>query len=217
MSDISIKRNPHFKENLEVIILKNDGSFDNVSVMNKCISGDGGSSNNLYRAMRNSINSQIFEFKKQNPNQCNSCASKDNLEVDHVSPGFIQLVDMFIKNTSITIPNTFDDNEYHSKVFKNRDQQFENDWNNFHFQNASLQFLCKKCHSKKPVTRIKEKFKFLQTAIKSQSETDIETVSEKNKDLEFKSEHNKDIIHHHLYDTENTDSPQQSKKRKIAK
>lgn len=47
MCDIKISRNPVFKQ-LEVVILKNDGSVDNVSVMNKCITGLGGNSDNLY-------------------------------------------------------------------------------------------------------------------------------------------------------------------------
>jgi 5-methylcytosine-specific restriction endonuclease McrA len=155
MCDIKISRNPVFKQ-LEVIILKNDGSVDNVSVMKKCITGLGGNSDNLYRAMRSSIEPQILQFKQITRHLCTSCGSNQNLEVDHKSPGFFQLVDVFSNETKLPIPTTFDDNEYHSKVFTKQDTLFKEKWNSFHLQNATLQFLCKNCHSKKPVATRKK-------------------------------------------------------------
>jgi hypothetical protein len=59
--DIKIDYNPIFRTNLEVSIIKEDGSIDDVSVMNNCITGK--PKDNLKIAMRVSIQPQIDEYK----------------------------------------------------------------------------------------------------------------------------------------------------------
>lgn len=158
MCDIMIRRKPGLKQQIVVYILKNDGSEDDVSVMNKCITGR---SDNLSSAMRNSIMPQILEFKQVTNHLCTSCRSNQNLEVDHKSPEFIELKERFLEETKLPIPNSFDDNLYHSKVFREQDASFKDDWNTYHLKNAVLQFLCKTCHNKKkPVVRRKKSRKF---------------------------------------------------------
>ena len=144
--DFKIKYNPKFKKQLDIIFVKENGDEDNVSIIKKCIMGK--KKNNLNIAMRNSICSQISDFRRKNIRKCVKCKSKKNLEVDHKYPQFNILCKNFLK-TQKYIPKNFIDNEFHSKIFKKEDINFENNWYNYHKSNCNLQYLCKKCHNLK--------------------------------------------------------------------
>ena len=52
----------------------------------------------------------------------------------------------FLKNRK-DIPNLFDDGEYNQAIFKKDDENFENEWKEYHKHHATLRFLCKKCNN----------------------------------------------------------------------
>jgi hypothetical protein len=155
MTDIMLKynyNNPFSKSYLEVHIIREDGTTEDVSVMKSCITGI--PKNNLYIAMRNSIIPQILDYKNNNILLCSKCGSSEKIEVDHHIIDFIELFESFLDSQQY-IPNKYDDNLYHSKVFKKEDSDFENNWINYHKNNAILQFLCKSCNNSKPKKHIK--------------------------------------------------------------
>ena len=145
LKDISIRYNPVFKNQLETIIIKDNGDEDDVSVLNKCITGK--PKDNLTIAMRNSILPQILEFRNNNSLICELCRSVKNIEVDHFEPQFIELKTAFLNNWNGTPPIYFKQNKCHSKIFINDDISFEKGWNEYHKKNARLRILCKKCNS----------------------------------------------------------------------
>lgn len=156
MKNIGIRKNKLFK-NLEVYIIKNDGSVDDVSVMRNCVSGK--KANNLSNAMRNSIYPQIKDFKDNIPElKCVDCGSIKNIHIDHDKPQFIDLQKKFIEYSGLDIPTQFDDNEWNGKIFRNIDNDFETKWNKYHKDNANLQPLCEKCNltKKKSETKFKK-------------------------------------------------------------
>ena len=152
MIDIKIQYNPVYKKQLEVIIIKQNGQQDDVSVFKNCITGK--PKDNLTIAMRNSIIPQIIKYKKDNLPICVKCGNTENIEVDHHTPQFVDLKDGYIKSVDEKIiPLEFKQNDSHSKIFENKDNKFEKDWCIYHEKNAKLRILCKKCNS----TRSKSK------------------------------------------------------------
>jgi hypothetical protein len=144
MIDIKIRKNPRYHQ-LELYIEKDDCYCIDISY-NVCISGKG--SNNLKKAMRNCIESQIEEFKQNNTGNCELCNSKIKIEVDHHSDltPFKKLYCDFMDINKLSIPDEFDELESHSSSFKDKDKDFSNSWFNYHKQNVIFRFLCKKCN-----------------------------------------------------------------------
>ena len=81
--DIKIQYNPTFKNQLEVIIIKENGEEDDISVFDNCIRGK--PKDNLTIAMRNGILSQILQFKYNSELICNieKCRSTKKIVVDN--------------------------------------------------------------------------------------------------------------------------------------
>lgn len=156
MKNIGIRKNKLFNKHLEVFIIKDDNSVLDVSVMNKCISGK--KANDLSIAMRNSISPQIKDFKDNlRELKCVKCGSIENIQIDHDTPQFIDLQKNFIESSGLHTPKKFDNNYWNSKIFKEIDIDFENEWIKYHKENAKLQPLCEKCNSTK--SKSKSKFK----------------------------------------------------------
>jgi len=154
LTDIKISNNPAYKTQLEAIIIKNNGDEDNVSVLNNCITGK--PKDNLTIAMRNSIYPQIEEFKINSIMECVLCSDTKNIHIDHYEPQFVDLKTEFLNNWEELLPNTFEQNKSHSKIFTNIDNYFEQKWIEFHRTNAILRVLCKKCNlSRKKSRRFK--------------------------------------------------------------
>ena len=80
LKDIKIRNNKKFKKQLEVYIEKENGDITDISVLNKCIYGSSGI-NNLNKAMRNSIEPQLKNFRKESNYICVLCGEKKDLEV----------------------------------------------------------------------------------------------------------------------------------------
>ncbi len=111
-------------------------------------------------AMRSSVDEQIFQFKKNNPEKCVLCTNTDKLHVDHIIH-FDEIALNFInimENENINIPNTFGDtnDETHRRCFLEIDNNFKNKWIDYHYKNATLRMLCQTCN----LTRTKTKHKF---------------------------------------------------------
>jgi hypothetical protein len=144
LKDIKIRYNPVWKTQLEVIIIKNNGEEDDVSVLNNCISGK--PKDNLAIAMRNSVYPQIKNFKDNSILKCVLCSDTKCIHIDHHDPQFIDLKTEFLSIWERPIPSTFEQNDSHSKIFANTDNKFEKSWIEFHRTNAILRVLCKKCN-----------------------------------------------------------------------
>lgn len=147
LKDIYIRYNPVFKKNLEVMILKDNGKTDNVSVLKRCITGQ--KKDNLTIAMRNSIIPQILEFRNNNILICNICNNKENCEIDHEEPKFYELKNNFLKKCNKKnkkIPDNFTENNFNSVIFLDEDEKFKKRWNKYHKKKAKLRVLCKKCN-----------------------------------------------------------------------
>jgi hypothetical protein len=100
----------------------------------------------LNSALRHSINDQIQEFKENKELKCATCGDTDKCEVDHIIPFHI-LRDNFIKTFDpLRIPTEFNDDTTGKAIFKEKDLQFENEWQQYHRQNATYQILCKTCN-----------------------------------------------------------------------
>lgn len=151
LKDIRINYHPVFKNQLEVLIVREDGSFDDVSVLKKCVSGK--NKDNLSIAMRNCIFPQIKEFREsQLFLQCCICSNYDNIEIDHHEPDFVVLQNNFLKNEK-NIPTKFDSDNCHIKKFTKEDKEFQDKWFLYHKENAKLRVLCSKCNNSKPKKR----------------------------------------------------------------
>ena len=155
LMDIKIRYNPVYKTQLETIIVKNNGDEDDVSVLNNCITGK--PKDNLTIAMRNSIYPQIEEFKNNSIMECVLCYNTKNIHIDHYKPQFIDLKTDFLSIWEGPLPNIFEANDSHSKIFNKIDNEFEKSWIDFHRTNAILRVLCKKCNLSREKSR---RFKF---------------------------------------------------------
>lgn len=147
MKDIKIRNNKKYKNQKEVLIEKENGDLIDISVLNKCITCKE-TKNNLYDAMRNAVENQTKELKKNKELKCEECETKSNLEVEHVNILFVELYENFLKDR-IDIPNEFDNTISNSKCLKQVDKKFEEEWKKYHETNAELRFLCNKCNNKK--------------------------------------------------------------------
>lgn len=153
LTDIKIMYNPINKQ-LDPRIIKSNGDEDDVSLLNKCISGK--PSNDLSKAMRNEIYPQIQEFRKNYIKEnhimkcelclCTSLDNK-NFDIDHYEPQFVDLQKAFLNNWKELVPNTFEAGKRRSKIFTNKDNDFEQEWSEFHRTNATLRVLCKECNA----------------------------------------------------------------------
>ena len=151
LKDIKIDYHPVFRNQLEVLIVREDGSFDDVSVLKKCVSGK--NKDNLSVAMRNCIFPQIKEFREsQLILKCCICSNFYNIEIDHHEPDFVVLQNNFLKNEK-NIPTKFDSDHCHIKKFTEQDKDFQDKWFLYHKENANLRVLCSKCNNSKPKSK----------------------------------------------------------------
>jgi hypothetical protein len=121
------------------------------------------SSFKLYDAMRQSIKDQIIQFRNNNRGEKEVCAicginnqgfpnNYIEFQVDHKQPSFKYLRDNFINNKNndgINAPVDFDENEFNIPIFREIDNEYMNEWKNYHLQNATYQILCKLCNLRK--------------------------------------------------------------------
>lgn len=149
--DIKIDYNRQFTNQYVVYIVKNNGEIDNVSVMKTCITGK--PKDNLRISMRYSIQLQIDEYRNnQTIHICELCSNKNQIEIDHHSEKapFAKLYDDFMKLNTLSIPTSFNETNSHMKCFKEIDYIFEENWKQYHKNNAILRMLCRTCNGSQP-------------------------------------------------------------------
>jgi len=149
--DIFIRYNPVIKTQLVVYIRKANGEIDDVSVLNKCITGK--PKDSLKTAMRVSIQPQIDEYKNANYiRRCELCGVSDRIEIDHHSEKmpFAKLYVDFMEMNKLPIPTSFNNTKGHIKCFNELDHTFEETWKQYHKENAILRMLCRKCNRSQP-------------------------------------------------------------------
>lgn len=108
---------------LKIIIINTDESEIDISWKCSITGKPKGNKYELMSAMRSSVDEQIFQFRKNNPEKCVLCNNTDKLHVDHIIH-FDEIALNFInimENENINIPNTFGDtnDEMHRRCFLN--------------------------------------------------------------------------------------------------
>lgn len=155
IQDIEIRRNPRGNLGYELVIIYKNGQMDPIS-WHKAVEGKKSSNGkSLIKCMRDAIMHQIFDFKKNNKfEKCGnpSCVCPRDIadeHVDHIIP-FTQLVEDFLKNNNLKVPQFFDCVPGTSILaFKSQDILFQNAWKDYHLRNAKLRYLCKTCNLKR--------------------------------------------------------------------
>ena len=154
MSNIKIITNKLNKNALETIIINTDGSEIDISWIRAITGNPKKNDSDLMEAFRSSIVEQLIQFKNDNEDLCVFCHNTYKLHVDHITH-FEELVLNFIsimKQQNINIPNTFADinDGSNRKCFLEIDDNFKNEWVDYHSKNASLRILCQNCNLTRP-------------------------------------------------------------------
>ena len=133
---------------LELLIIRVDDTIDSFSYK-KCITGKDFSKLQITKnAMRSSILPQLIEFKTNSENVCNLCkTSSTKYEIDHSSPTFNELVNLFMIDYPI-LPLIFAKNNFNQDTFLD-DCEYKKNWEQYHKDKANLQLLCIPCHREK--------------------------------------------------------------------
>lgn len=95
----------------------------------------------LIKALRDTVEYQIQEFREKVPQFCEECGSTEKLQVDHIIM-FKDLIKVFNRNREL--PTEFNELGRHQLIFKEEDKQYENDWIQYHKDEATLRILCQK-------------------------------------------------------------------------
>lgn len=153
ITNIVIKKNPSGSNAFYIVKGDIHEDISYLHIINKCLGNDVNTINkkvqldNLKSAMRYSFYSQKLEFRNNcNDKFCVFCKTTENLEIDHVIE-FNIVMKNFLKKTNLETPIEFDDHHTtHAAIFKKKDIKFEKEWFNYHKENTSLRYLCKKCN-----------------------------------------------------------------------
>ena len=147
--------NPLIKKYFQTMIKRLDGSYIDFSWVYCCNFKERTSTNLLLRAMREAIKNDTIEYKqKQTKLICNFCKTEnelyENYHVDHYNPSFQTLKDNFLQLTQKQIPLTFGDCKIYKLItFKDDDEEFKNEWIDYHNKNYNFQILCRDCNLRK--------------------------------------------------------------------
>ena len=139
----------NYKER-SIFIIRHDNT-ECIFSFHKCL---GKKFNDLLIAMREAISPFTMEYKKCNKLICINCNNEklnySDYHVDHNSIPFSTITKNYLKETKKIIPNLFDkDKKSYLCTFKNEDDEFKEDWINYHNSKADYQILCNKCNIKK--------------------------------------------------------------------
>jgi 5-methylcytosine-specific restriction endonuclease McrA len=159
MCNIKIVKDTLNTTGLKILIINTDTSETDISWKCAITGKPKTDKNTLMSAMRSSVDEQIFHFRKRSNSKCVLCSDVNKLHVDHIIH-FDEIVFNFmniIKGRNIKIPNSFGEtnDNTHRKCFLEIDDNFRNEWVEYHNENASLQILCQTCNLTKPKTKIK--------------------------------------------------------------
>ena len=152
-----IQPNPLVSKYYQTMIKRLDGSETDFSWVYCCKFKERTTSDDLLRAMRESIKYDTIKYKQKNKLICNFCKTEnevyENYHVDHNNPSFQILKDNFLQLTKKQIPLSFGDcKTYKLTIFKDEDEDFKNDWVEYHNNNCNFQILCRDCNLRKKKT-----------------------------------------------------------------
>jgi len=156
--DFAIAYNKLSRSALEVIIIKEDGTTEDISLLNKCITCKLDTQKaSLASAFRYSIDDQIKAFRKQaTATHCELCncvlsAHSGLVHVDH-TVHFEQLVADFLSTYGQPLPTTFvnSPDDTHRHAFAPNDQQVSNAFYDYHKEHALLRLVCSSCNLSRP-------------------------------------------------------------------
>ena len=142
----------------QTMIKRLDGSEIDFSWVYCCKFKERTASDDLLRSMRTAIKDDIIKYKqKQSKLICNFCKNEnevyENYNVDHHNPSFQTLKDNFLQLTKKQMPSSFGDCKvYKLTIFKDEDEDFKNDWIEYHNKNCNFQILCRDCNLRKSKT-----------------------------------------------------------------
>ncbi len=148
--DFEIKQDVLNKKGLALNIINNDGTETEIS-WRKCLSGKNQTVETQYNmALRQSISSQILEFKRNNDLSvckiCNESLIDKSIHIDH-EIHFAQLVNDFTKLNNITIPTEYNKIPItFEKIFIPKDEWIGKKFYDYHLQNSKLRVVCEKCN-----------------------------------------------------------------------
>jgi len=150
-----IEPNPLVRKHYQTMIKRLDGSEIDFSWVYCCQFKERTTNDDLLRSMREAIKYDIINYKqKQGKLICNFCKTEnelyENFHVDHHNPSFQTLKDNFLQLTKKHIPLSFGDCKiYNLTIFKEEDEDFKNDWVDYHNKNCNFQILCRDCNLRK--------------------------------------------------------------------
>ena len=149
-----IEPNPLNIKSFQTMIKRIDGSEIDFSWVYCCQFKERTTIDFLVKAMREAIKYDTIKYKQQSDLICNFCKTEkelyENYHVDHHEPSFKTLKDNFLHLTKKTKPLSFGDcKKYNVIIFKDEDEDFKNDWIDYHNKNCNLQILCRDCNLRK--------------------------------------------------------------------
>jgi hypothetical protein len=153
--DFRIINNKLNKNALELNIIKEDGTIEDIS-WKSCISGKHKThKQQLQDAYRYSVDEQIYNYKQSVPLDycslcCNECIMFGGVQIDHVIH-FEKLYRDFQNQINIEPPVDFDEASDGSnrRMFKKCDSDYEIAWQEYHKKNGVLRVLCRDCNLKR--------------------------------------------------------------------
>jgi len=150
MTNLAIRRNTLKKKGFAIWIIKHNDELDvDISWAKQCITQNSNSKDkNLTDAFRSSIHPQTIDFRNKNLHICEKCNQRNNIHVDHIIKFHVLKNDFLKKYKKNIIPYDFDDMKDTTgrTCFKEKDKQFEIEWQIYHKDNAKLRILCEKCN-----------------------------------------------------------------------
>ena len=150
-----IQPNPLIKKYYQTMIKRLDGSETDFSWVYCCQFKERTTTDDLLKSMRAAIKDDIIKYKQKHSKLiCNFCKTEnelyENYHVDHHNPSFQTLKDNFLQLTKNQIPSSFGDcKTYKLTIFKIEDENFKNDWIDYHNKNCNFQILCRDCNLRK--------------------------------------------------------------------
>ena len=154
-----IQRNKRDPKCLETFILRTDGSKETFSWKDCASQKWKTPEQKLYKAFRTTIDPQIINFHSTTPEICAHCGKQTKCSVDHKNPTFKKLTLDFLALNTLPVPTIFAKKpKTNEEIFADTDNDFNNNWIQYHQKNAVLQLLCDECHKEKTVNDNRENY-----------------------------------------------------------
>ena len=150
-----IMPNPLVSKYFQTMIKRTDGTDIDFSWVYCCKFKERTSKEDLLRSLRAAIKGIVIDFKqKQGKMICNYCKNEnelyENYHVDHDNPSFDTLKNNFLQSTTKQIPSSFGNCEkYQLTIFNPEDEDFKNEWIEYHNKYCNFQILCRNCNAAK--------------------------------------------------------------------